>query len=50
MDGEFDREINDDGWGPIVGSWKPLQIQLKNTLKAVEAVCEKKGKEKKYKR
>ena len=47
MDGEFDREINDDGWGPIVGSWKPLQIQLNNTLRAAEAVCDKKGRDKK---
>ena len=47
MDGEFDREIDDDGWGPVKGTWKPLETQLNNVMMAAATVVEGKEKEKK---
>lgn len=47
MEGEFDREIDDGGWGPGMGAWRPLELQLENTLKAAGAVVPKKGKDRK---
>ena len=47
MDGEFDKELDDDGWGPVNGSWQSFRAQLDNTLKAAGMVCNKKEKDKK---
>ncbi len=49
MDGEFDRELDDGGWGPINPSdqWKPLGTQANNTLLAAsEVMSHKHNKEK----
>ena len=47
MEREFDRELDDDGWGPANGPWKPLQEQIDHTLKAGGAVTVQKDKGKK---
>ena len=40
MDGEFDRELDDNGWGPVNPSneWRPLGAQADNTLSAAKEV------------
>ncbi|KAI4893754.1 hypothetical protein NFI96_028222, partial [Prochilodus magdalenae] len=48
MDGEFDREIDDGGWGrPGKRPWVTFRVQLDNTLQAAGAVCDRKDKTKK---
>lgn len=34
MDGEFDREIDDDRWGPVMRTWLPLLVQVQKMAKA----------------
>lgn len=46
MDGEFDKEINDGGWGPT-GPWLTLQAQVDTTLKALGTTCNQGEREKK---
>lgn len=40
MDEEFDRELDDEGWGPVnpPDHWKPLGAQVNNTLSAASEV------------
>ena len=47
MDGEFDREINDDGWGPVTRAWRPLEEQLNDLLAVATVAVQGKKKEKK---
>ena len=47
MDREFDRELDDDGWAPVNGSWRSFRAQLNNTLKAAGMMCNRKEKNKK---
>lgn len=47
MDGEFDRELDDGGWGPGTGTWLTYSDQLDNVLKAADKVVEGKEKDKK---
>ena len=35
MDGEFEREVDDDGRGPGTGKWKQLGIQVANVMTVV---------------